>query len=252
MAGSFKIQQGPSGGIIPEANFTTIYASDVDNKIWVVPPNGEEYSIGSGATGADGSNGATGSTGSTTSVNSVEELDGDIAITLDEIPDGILFQKYTNEKARIAGYNSGTTFPLSPGDYQKFFRTDSGIMFYWDTSRSEWLSENTRACNFTLDITTSSLTSIILNCGEIDREYVLSQWKLVGIIVGNDNLSATGQVDVLDSTGSSRHTESYTGASNNFNIDANMQANTFLQVQLTPLSLGVTKPAVTLMLKYRG
>jgi len=36
---------------------------------------------------------------------------------------------------------SGTSFPSSPFNGQKFFRSDIGETFYWDGSRSKWLSE---------------------------------------------------------------------------------------------------------------
>ena len=36
---------------------------------------------------------------------------------------------------------SGTSFPTSPWNGQKFFRSDIGETFYWDGSRSKWLSE---------------------------------------------------------------------------------------------------------------
>lgn len=51
----------------------------------------------------------------------------------------------------------GTTMPTSPYEFQRFGRTDLGEIFYWDASRSLWLSVIQRQCWLTQN---SNLTQL--------------------------------------------------------------------------------------------
>jgi hypothetical protein len=183
-----------------------------------------------------------------------QQADGSFApqaITIDDLTDGILYERYNDTKAKDAGSDTGTSFPASPSNGKVFFRSDIGMEFKYDGHRSKWLSEHTREIDFYSNAVTSAASTVSLSYGGVDRFYVTGPWRLVGMVIGNQALTSAGNVIITNDTDSTTtHTESYTaGEKNNFNLDIAIAGSKRYGVDITP-SADVQKPTVTLLLKY--
>ena len=188
------------------------------------------------------------------SVNGVPFVAGDSSLDLDDIPDGAVRQIYTESDAEDSGKKQGTAFPLTPNDYQKFFRTDIGMMFVYDQSRAKWLSEYTREIHWYSTNTTSGTGSQSLLSGGNDRDYLVGDWTLVGLLMGNQATGFNGDVAITNAaaSGASVYDETgIVGGVNNFLIDTNVTANARINVDVnsTGSSTGLQRPTVTLILK---
>lgn len=79
------------------------------------------------------------------------------------------------------GGGSGTSFPGSPSDGEKFYRTDLHMEFFWDDTNSQWLSVTLYTLNF----------SNIINTGTDAQAYSTVPFKGVfGIWIESLNCSA--------------------------------------------------------------
>lgn len=76
-------------------------------------------------------------------VNGQTPTAGSVTLETQDIAEGAGPQYHTTQRANEAVWQSGTVFPTTPFDYQHFFRTDLGTLFYWDASRSKWLTVET-------------------------------------------------------------------------------------------------------------
>lgn len=56
---------------------------------------------------------------------------------------GELFARVARTWEQISGVQSGTSFPGSPAEGQQYYRTDLEEWFFYDSSRSKWLSLRT-------------------------------------------------------------------------------------------------------------
>jgi hypothetical protein len=84
-----------------------------------------------------------GEDGITVSVNEITQVSGNITLTTDDIPEGTTNQYFTNERAVEAAFPNGSSFPLDPLPYQRFFNTTKNMEFYWDDVKEAWLSVQT-------------------------------------------------------------------------------------------------------------
>jgi hypothetical protein len=189
-----------------------------------------------------------------TSVNGIDQVARDISVDLGDIPDGPVRKLFTEYDAEDAGKKQGTTFPLTPNDYQKFFRADIGMMFVYDQSRSKWLSEYTREIHWFSSGNTTGVGSQSLLSGGNDREYLVGDWTLVGLVMGNQANGFEGDVAITNAAASGASVYDQTGivgGVNNFLVNTNVTANARINVDVnsTGDSDGIQRPMVTLIFK---
>jgi hypothetical protein len=189
-------------------------------------------------------------------INGVSPVAGDITIDLDDIADGASRQIYTESDAEDSGKKSDTSFPVSPSNYQQFFRTDIGDMFYYDASRTKWLSFTTRQIDFYEDEASVTVTTHQMNHSSVtstgnSTKYLFGEWVLTGVCIGNQATSATGNVRLYTGTtgaGTDIHSESYTGGGKttlNLNVGVSAPSGVILKCEITVATVGIQKPEVS-------
>ena len=127
---------------------------------------------------------------------------GDVSPTLDDLPDGVIRQIYTNSQAQDSGAKSGTAFPLVPNDYQRFFRTDIGKMFEYDTSRSKWLSVDTTTLYFTSTSNSATGTNHPCNPSNNTGLGISDTFTIVSLQGANQSADFEGVFKIVQGVGS--------------------------------------------------
>jgi hypothetical protein len=202
----------------------------------------------------EGPPGVKGADGLTTSINNIQQVAGDVPLTLDDIPNGIIYVKYTAALVRSLGRDSGAVFPSTPNDRQFFYRTDVGLTFYYDAAREKWLSELKKSAFFQSNTTLGSPTiDNVLNNGLTNRVYLAgADWVLTGIEVANQSPTFVGSVNLSDNIGAVGTVFSFPvvvddlGSKNSFLIDQIIASPEYLLCTVDVSSGGCQRAHVTL------
>jgi hypothetical protein len=190
-------------------------------------------------------------------VNSIGPTAGDVALTTDDVPEGIANLYFTDLRARTAAVGTGTVFPLLPDDWQQFRRTDlNDEIFEWDPVRLKWLSVTT----YTYEMGSSSASAGNLtltsnyNAGgagaPVNDDMTVIRWNY-----GSEtNATLTVELETVGSGGSIIDSEVLTAQSqfNLNNLNYNVSAGLKIRVNQSGASVNATRPTSTIFFKRRA
>jgi hypothetical protein len=193
-------------------------------------------------------------------VAGIAPVAGEVSPTLDDIPDGISRSLLTEAEAEQAGVQSGTSFPISPNDYQSFFRTDLGLMFVYDASRSKWLSRDvTRQLVYANNQTNLTGTNLLIQAyGASNTSVFEGEWTIVGYSAGNGQSNFEGNFRLVESVGGSSDildvafVSADGGAKNDFTLNIDLDDPEICVMRLDVTASDCDRPEWIIYLKRRA